>query len=224
MSQPTSAPKGASRRGRGRPSKFGRPSRAVSLTLPEDVIQALRRVHRDLGWAIVKLLADPGRGSAARPKKEVQPDVELVAVADRRYLIVINQEAIRTLPGVTIVPLSGARAFLALDVDCGMSDLELAVIDRLRHATLEPRERQALTTLRTHLGGWRGDATLHVHTRAILVVERLNKKVSAGTTSEAKRSRRVFARTWARPAGVEGLGVMPMSGPADRAITRGTHV
>jgi hypothetical protein len=187
----------------------------VSLTLPEDVIQALRRVHRDLGWAIVKLLADEGVGSTERQKKEVQPDVELMAVADRRYLIVINQEVIRNLPGVNIVPLSGARAFLALDVNRGMSDLELAVIDRLRHATLECRERQALTTLRTHLGGWRGDARLQIHTRAIVVVERLGKKVSKvsdGETPRAKRSRRVFARTWALPAGVEGVGPIPGSG------------
>jgi hypothetical protein len=222
MIQPNPAQKG--KRGRGRPSKFGRPSRAVSLTLPEDVIQALRRVHRDLGWAIVKLLAEEGGGSTARPKKEAQPDVELVSVADRRYLIVINQEAIRTLPGVNIVPLSGSRAFLALDVDCGMSDLELAVIDRLRHAPLEPRERRALTTLRTHLGGWRGDALLQVHTRAILVVERLGKKVSDGTTPRVKRSRRVFASTWASPAGGAGLGVALASGLTDRAVTPGSHV
>ena len=219
MPHPAPAQKGLRRRGR--PSKFGRPSRAVSLTLPEDTIQALRRVHRDLGWAIVRLLADEGGGPTARRKKEVQPDVELVAVADRRYLIVINQEVIRTLPGVNIVPLSGARAFLALDVDRGMSDLELAVIDRLRHATLERRERQALTTLRTHLGGWRGDAGLQIHTRAILVVERLGKKVGDGATPRVKRSRRVFASTWALPAAVAGVGAMPASGPADTGITPG---
>jgi hypothetical protein len=213
------------KRRRGRPSKFGRPSRAVALTLPEDVIQALRRVHRDLGWAIVKLLGDEGGGATARQKKEAQPDVELVAVADRRYLIVINQEAIRSLPGVNIVPLSGTRAFLALDVDCGMSDLELTVLDRLRQATLEPRERQALTTLRTQLGGWRGDAKLQVHTRAILVVERHGKKVSDGTTPRAKRSaRRVFASTWALPAGAAGLGAAPLSGPTGQTATPSGHV
>ena len=138
-------------------------------------------------------------------------------MADRRYLIVINQEVIRTLPGVNIVPLSGARAFLALDVDRGMSDLELAVIDRLRHATLERRERQALTTLRTHLGGWRGDARLQIHTRAILVVERLGKKARDGATPRAKRSRRVFASTWALPAAVAGVGAMPRPGRQTRA-------
>ena len=42
--------------GRGRPPKFGRPSQVVALTLPQDVLHALRTVHRDLGWAIVRLV------------------------------------------------------------------------------------------------------------------------------------------------------------------------
>jgi hypothetical protein len=183
---------------RGRPPKFGRPSRAVALTLPEDVIQSLRRVHRDLGWAIVKLLEHGGDLPLSRNQQD-PPDVELVAVADRQYLIVINHEVIRSLPGVNIVPLGGDRAFLALDVDRGMSDLELAVIDRLRKANLPRRERHALTIIRGHLGGWRGDPTLHVRTRAIIVVERLAPDVNDGSTPAGKRPRRAFARTWAPP-------------------------
>ena len=39
--------------------------------------------------------------------EDVQPDVELVTVADRRSLIVVNRKVIRVLPGVNIIPLSG---------------------------------------------------------------------------------------------------------------------
>src|SRR5690242_2991197 len=106
--------------------KFGRPSRVVALTLPEDAINRLRRVHKDIGWAIVKLLDDTGSGSRP-PHDEVQPDVELVRVAARRSLIVVNHEAIAALPGVNIIPLGANRSFLALDIDRNMSDLELAV-------------------------------------------------------------------------------------------------
>lgn len=186
---------------RGRPSKFGRPSRVVALTLPEDAIQALRRVHRDIGWAIVKLIGDGVRGLASRRKVDVEPDVELVAVADRRYLIVINQDVIQSVPGVNIVPLSGTRAFLALDVDRGMSDLELAVIDRLHGATLERRERRALTELRTHLRAWRGDPALRFHRRAIIVVERRAKELGDAATTAAKSQRRASAKTRALPPG-----------------------
>jgi hypothetical protein len=189
---------------RGRPTKFGRPSRAVAVTLPDDVIEALRRVHRDLGWAIVKLLQHDA-AAAKPPTVAPQPDVELVAVTERQYLIVVNYEVIRHLPGVNIVPLGGNRAFLALDVDRGMSDLELAVIDRLRHVTLDRRERQALITLRTHLGGWRGDPGLQVRTRAIIVVERRAAKGTDGVTATTRRPRRGFAKTWALPTGLASL-------------------
>ena len=77
------------------------------MTLPEDAIDRLRRVHRDLGWAIVKLL-DKGPHPTLARAEDTQPDVELVTVADRRSLIVVNRELIRDLPGVNILPLSGS--------------------------------------------------------------------------------------------------------------------
>ena len=172
---------------RGRPPKFGRPSRVVALTLPEDAIDRLRRVHRDLGWAIVKLL-DNGSAPASVPDQEAQPDVELVAVADRRFLIVVNREVIRNLPGVNIIPLNGTRAFLALDIDRGMSDLELAVADRLGEPTIGRPERQALAQLRAHLTTWRRDHELRMHTRAIIVLERLAKRPSSRTGGAASRA------------------------------------
>lgn len=185
-------------RRRGRPQKFGRPSRVVALTLPEDVIQRLRRLHRDLGWAIVTLLDQGSAGLPSAP--QAQPDVELVTVADRRSLIVVNRDVIRDLPGVNIIPLSGTRAFLALDIDRGMSDLELAVSDRLADPAIGYREQQALGTLRTQLTSWRRDDGLQFHTRAIIVLERLSKKPSERTRGAAARvvaARRRSAKAWA---------------------------
>jgi hypothetical protein len=174
-------------RGRGRPSKFGRPSRVLALTLPEDTIERLHQIHRDLGWAIVKLL---DKGSQSKPARggNTQPDVELVTVADHRSLIVVNRELIRHLPGVNILPLNGHQAFLALDIDRGMSDLELAVSDRLADPTVGRRERQALATLRVQLTAWRRDHGLQFHTRAIIVVERLVKRPSKGENAAARRA------------------------------------
>lgn len=186
----------ASRR-RGRPPKFGRPSRVVALTLPDDAIDRLRRVHRDLGWAIVNLL-DNGSVPASAPHHDDQPDVELVAVSDRRFLIVVNREVIRDLPGVSIIPLNGTRAFLALDIDRGMSDLELAVADRLAGSTTDRRERQALDKLRAHLTTWRRDHELRIHTRAIVVLERLVKRTSS--RGEGAAARAAAARRASDPA------------------------
>src|SRR5258708_31653967 len=182
---------------RGRPSKFGRPSRVVALTLPQDVIDQLRRGHQDLGWAIVKLL---DKAPSTTPRGEdTQPDVELVAVAERRSLIVVNREVIRNLPGVNIIPLGGNRAFLALDIDRGMSDLELAVSDRLGDPAIDRRERRALAGLRAHLTTWRRDHELQFHTRAIIVVERLVKTPMGRDGSGARRGA-AAKRTSARAA------------------------
>jgi hypothetical protein len=163
--------KKATRTRRGRPSKFGRPSQVVALTLPDDVVRGLRKVHPDVGWAIVTLLEKSPAGAATRP--EEQADAELVTIADRRSLIVVNRETFKSLPGVSVVPLHGNRAFLALEAGSGMSGLELAVIDRLDAPSVDRGERKALQALRAQLRAWRHDRTLRFHTRSIIVVERL---------------------------------------------------
>ena len=153
----------------GRPPKFGRPSQFVALTLPVDVVRGLGAIHPDIARAVVTLFeGSPNRQTSQPP----QPDSELIAIAGRRYLIVINSSVIRNLPGVSIVPLHGTRAFLALDPGRGVTDLELAVIDRLE-APAEPRERRALEELRRQLKVWRHDPALRFHTRGIIVVETL---------------------------------------------------
>jgi hypothetical protein len=55
-----------------------------------------------------------------------------------------------------------------------MSDLELAVTDRLDEETIDERERKALTRLRAQLRRWRRDRALRFHTRTIIEVEQLS--------------------------------------------------
>jgi hypothetical protein len=61
MDQPQS-----SHRGRGRPPKFGRPAQLVAITLPTDVVQALRAHDPDLARAIVGLVEQRRRGARRR--------------------------------------------------------------------------------------------------------------------------------------------------------------
>ncbi len=207
-------------RKRGRPSKFGRPARVVALTLPEDVIDRLHRLHRDIGWAIVKLLDKDSRPAPTRGG-DAQPDVELVAAADRQSLIVVNREVIKNLPGVNIVPLSGNRAFLALDIDRGMSDLELAVIDRVGEPTLERRERRALEKLRAQLTAWRRDPNMRFHTRAIIVAERRGAKPSDrrdGMTTRGAVTRRGPAKARAAAGAPGGARAVGAGTPADNYL------
>lgn len=158
-------PVSAEPRRRGRPHKFGRPSHLVTVTLPGDVVRRLRSVNRDLAHAIVEVVE-----SLSNDEADQRPDTELVRVADGQSLIVVNSTVIRSLPGVTVVSLQGTRAFLALEPGRGVSDLELAVIDRLDEA-LDARERQALKELRHMLKNWRRDPALRFHGRTIIIVE-----------------------------------------------------
>jgi hypothetical protein len=164
---------------RGRPTKFGRPSRVAALTLPDEVIRGLRKINSDLAWAIVSLFEKtPHWPPPAR--HDHQPDTELVKIAGRRHLIVVNRAVFRSLPGISIVPINATHAFLALEPGRGMADLELSVIDRLDKAA-SPREQRALAALRSQLSAWRHDRSLRFHARSIIVVER----VAGGTAARA---------------------------------------
>jgi hypothetical protein len=167
--------KSAPRAKRGRPSKFGRPSQVAALTLPDEVVRGLRKINPDLAWAIVSLFEKAPRQPPPTGHADVQPDAELVKIAERRSLIVVNRAGFRSLPGISIIPLDATHAILALEPGRGMTDLELAVIDRLegKSASMAPRERKALAALREQLAGWRHDRTLKFHARSIIVVERL---------------------------------------------------
>ena len=153
---------------RGRPPKFGRPGQVVALTLPPDVVRALRRVDTDLAWAIVTLVGkQPTEQLRSRP-----PDCELVRVGGRGSLIVVNRAVFKQLPGVQVIPLYGNRGFLALEEGRGMADLELAVIDRLASRSIDAEEAEALQGLRAQLRKWRLDPRLRCRTRTIIIVER----------------------------------------------------
>ena len=93
---------GSMTRGRGRPPKYGRPSQIVALTLPRTVVQALERLHRDLGWAIVSLventrLAPPARSTA---------DAQLVQIGHGQSIIVESTN-LRSIPGATGAAVDG---------------------------------------------------------------------------------------------------------------------
>jgi hypothetical protein len=203
---------------RGRPPKFGRPSQVLALTLPDEVVRGLRKTNPDLGWAIVTLFEKaPMRAAAAA---EPHADAELVRIADRRSLIVVNREAFKSLPGINIIPLHGNRAFLALDPGRGTTDLELAVIDRLENPSIDGRERKALRTLRSLLRSWRHDRALRFHTRAIIIVERTTGLDRRPRKEVISRKRTRLSRHRTRPARRRTVWIKPHPGRAPAGTRR----
>ena len=167
---------------RGRPPKFGRPGRVVALTLPEEVVLGLRKVNADLAWAIVTLFNKTSTAAkTTRLTLHPSDEAELVAVGGLRSLIVVPRQLFTNLNlrGVSIIPLHDDRAFLALEPGHGMSDLVLAVDDRLAEASLDRRKAAALRRLRKQLRQWRSNPRLRCEAHTIIVVERGRSRRSA---------------------------------------------
>jgi hypothetical protein len=161
-----------STRTRGRPHKFGRPARLVALTLPEDTIDELHSIDRDLARAVVALVDRVhGRRDAGAERRESDSPVSLAHVSDQRALIVVDPQVLGDVPGCAVIPWSPGRAFLALEPGRTLADVELALGDILESGT-DVARRAALAALRDALREFRRDDTLVFDTRSIVFVER----------------------------------------------------
>jgi hypothetical protein len=170
-------------RRRGRPPKYGTPSKIVAVTLPEEAVAELGTIHEDLGWAIVRLIEQHHRPSldtakAKEPASKARrmagakavAAAELVSVGAGQSLIVVNSATVRSIPGVQMIPLSDTEAFLALDPGRGLADLEIAVVDHYERLRTGSRDKEAISQLLAKLRRWRRDERLAFHSRAIILV------------------------------------------------------
>jgi hypothetical protein len=164
---------GRRRSGRGRPPKFGRPSQVIALTLPEDVLERLRGIHRDVGWAIVRLVESTSMDRTAAPSAPpaAAPLAELVHLPGKRALIVGQPQVFKGLRGIATIPLADGRAFLALDQGNGFADLELAILDVLEGSRAQTPRRGQLQEVRDIVRAWRRDPGLAFRAKSIIVVE-----------------------------------------------------
>lgn len=173
-------------RRRGRPPKFDSPSQLVALTLPDSIVTGLKDIHPDLAWAIVSLFQKHPPGVGPIPRA----DFELLRIAERQSLIVVNRARFSHLPGVDIVPLSEEYAFLALAPGQGLSDLELAVVDRLEEPSASDSDAEILRAFRQRLRDWRTNGSLTFRTRAIIVVEERHSQKAHAPAHHSRRSPR----------------------------------
>src|SRR5204862_8237017 len=94
---------------RGRPSTFGRAARAVTVTLPEDVIDRLSAINLDISRAIVQL------AETRAPRRVLPAPVEVSEYGQGALIVVSPVAALRRLRGVELIPLSDGRALITLD-------------------------------------------------------------------------------------------------------------
>jgi hypothetical protein len=171
------------RKQRGRPLKFGRPARLLALTLPHDVVAALRRIHPDPAWAIVSLYEKAARRPRPAPPRR-HPVIDLARLTDRSALIVVDPRTLRSAPGMSVVPVASGRAFLAFDEGRGLADLELALLEQLQDPRTDAAARKELRALARQVRSWRRGRGFRFSKRSIILVERTKR----GRAPRPKRS------------------------------------
>jgi hypothetical protein len=150
---------------RGRPSKFGRAARAVTVTLPEDVIERLAAINLDISRAIVQL------AETRTPRRNLPSAVEVSEYGDGALIVVSPVAALKRLRGVELIPLSDGRALITLASPHAVGDLELGLRDALDDDSQSAADREALEGIVTILQRARQAANASVRTRTIIVVE-----------------------------------------------------
>ena len=151
---------------RGRPQKFGRPSRALTLTLPDDVIEALGDVDNDLSRAVVRLSQPLLTDVVARPP------AELSKYGDSAVIVIKPLAALNRMPGVSLVPLPDGRALISLRDAMSVHEFELQLGDAIDGGTdMEPWERSAMSSIREILKSARQSKGITVHQRSSIVLQ-----------------------------------------------------
>jgi len=153
---------------RGRPRKFGRPAQPVTITLPDDVVRALRTVDPDLSRAIVRLAEKSGTALVPRPP------VELTHYGHSAVIVVTRKKAIERLAGVELVPLPDGRALISLDRETGVAEFEVLVRDALDTDGVPASERGVLEALGDILRAARQSRKVSLRERSIIVLESRN--------------------------------------------------
>jgi hypothetical protein len=154
----------ALRRRRGRPRKFAGPSRAVTLTLPDTVIEVLRRIDHDLSRAVVGLTRRRGAANG-------RPPAELAVFGRRAVITVQPTPALAQRTGVDLVPLPDGRALVALGEAQTAAELELLLNDAIEDPKLPDEDRRVFESVGTILRDARRATNVALHRRSIIVLE-----------------------------------------------------
>ena len=155
--------------GRGRPKKYGRPARPVTVTLPDDVIARLAAIDVDLGRAIVAAVA---RSRAQRA--HVAPPAELASYGSHAVIVVTPVKALERLSGVQLVPVGGGRALISLEPPQSIPQLELDIRDAIERGGARGAERDALEAIAAILTQARHSHELTA--RTIIVLESTRRR------------------------------------------------
>jgi hypothetical protein len=164
---------------RGRPSKFGRAARAVTVTLPEDVIERLTAINLDISRAIVQL------AETRAPRRVLPEPVEVSEYGHGALIVVSPVAALKKIHGVELIPLSDGRALITLETPAALDQLELELRDLLDDGADGDADREALAGVAAIMRRSR-QAPGTVRTRTIIVVE-ANRRARKAPSQKGRR-------------------------------------
>ena len=156
------------------------PSRAVTLTLPDRVLAALRAIDSDLGRAIVRL---------TQSELAMQPHApaELIRFGQRAVIAVRPTRTLEVRTGVTLVPLPDGRALISFDEPLSPADLELTIEDALDDRALSRRDRAVFKAIAEILRAARRSTDVTLQRRNIIVLESRRPARPANATGTRTR-------------------------------------
>ena len=169
-------------RQRGRPRKFGVPSRAVTVTLPEPVIDALEAIDADLGRAIVRV---------AQPEMAKLPHLpaEIARFGSRAVIVVNPTRTLERRTGVTLVPLPDGRALISFARSITPAHIELMLADALDDPDLDDSDRAIFRAIQDILRSVRKTRGVSVEQRSIIVLE-TNRRAGAAPVPSGRGAAR----------------------------------
>lgn len=109
----------------GRPAKFAEPSRPVTVTLPERVLQLLAAVDADRAKAITKLVDT----SLCHHGQPPQP-VSTVQIGGGKAIIVVSYcEQLKRIPWIRLIEVAPARHIISIQSGTPIESMEVAIQD-----------------------------------------------------------------------------------------------
>ena len=149
---------------RGRPRKFTAPSRPVTLTLPEHVLDALSALDPDISRAIVRL-AQPML--ADRP----HPPAELASFGRHSVIVVSPSRTLEKRTGVELLHMPDGRALISFDQPMTIPGLELLIEDALEDKALPQTDRDIFEAIFSILKTARRSDNVTLLQRNVIVLE-----------------------------------------------------
>ena len=165
---------------RGRPRKFTGPSRAVTLTLPEHVIEALSAIDHDLSRAVVRVV---------QPElaKQPHPSAELASFGRHAVIVVHPSRTLERRTGVLLVPLPDGRALISFDEAKTIPELELQLQDLIEDPELMGADKRIFEQIFGLLRDARRSSAVTVRRRNIIVFETARAARSRTSAASGKK-------------------------------------